>query len=113
MMTPLMQKMAAPLALASALCHIATISVIGNMHIQLSTLWDTATGPHRALLDFGSTHDPLAMDPQLAQTVARAAALLAAARRRTANIDIDIEFIVFSHSGPLKGLDALTSYSSN
>ena len=51
MMMPPMQKMAAPLALASALCHIATISVIGNMHIQLSTVQDTATGPRRALLD--------------------------------------------------------------
>ena len=51
MMMPPMQKMAAPLALASALCHIATIAVIGNMHIQPSTLRDTPAGPHRALLD--------------------------------------------------------------
>ena len=50
-MMPPMQKMAAPLALASALCHIATMAVIMNMHIQLSTVQDTATGPHRALLD--------------------------------------------------------------
>ena len=51
MMMPPMQKMAAPLALASALCHVATIAVIGNMHIQSSTLRDTPAGPHRALLD--------------------------------------------------------------
>ena len=51
MMMPPMQKMAAPLALASVLCHIATIAVIGNTHIQLSTVQDTAMGPHRALLD--------------------------------------------------------------
>ncbi|MDA3003336.1 MAG: hypothetical protein O2998_04800, partial [Actinomycetota bacterium] len=51
MMMPPMQKMAAPLALASALCHVATITIIGNMHIQLGTVQDTATGPHRALLD--------------------------------------------------------------
>ena len=50
-MMPPMQKMAAPLALASALCHVATIAVIGNMHIQSSTLRDTPAGPHRALLD--------------------------------------------------------------
>ncbi len=51
MMMPPMQKMAAPLALASALCHFATITMIGNMHIQLSTVQHTATGPHRALLN--------------------------------------------------------------
>ena len=51
MMIPLMQKMAAPLPLASALCHVATIAVMMNMHIQLSTVQDTATGPHRTLLD--------------------------------------------------------------
>eukprot|EP01043_Picozoa_sp_COSAG02_P054728 COSAG02_NODE_6243_length_3704_cov_12.964494_1_plen_640_part_00 len=51
MMMPPMQKMAAPLALASALCHVATIAVIGNMHIQSSTLRETPAGPHRALLD--------------------------------------------------------------
>ena len=50
-MMPPMQKMAAPLALASALCHVATVAVMMNMHIQLSTVQDTATGPHRALLD--------------------------------------------------------------
>ena len=51
MMMPLMQKMAAPLALASAFCHVATIAVIGNMHIQPSTLRDTAAGPPRSLLE--------------------------------------------------------------
>ena len=51
MMMPPMQKMAAPLALASALCHVATIAVIGNMHIQPSTLRDTAAGPPRSLLE--------------------------------------------------------------
>ena len=50
-MMPPMQKMAAPLALASALCHIATIAVIGNMHIQPSTLRDTAAGAPRSLLE--------------------------------------------------------------
>ena len=50
-MMPPMQKMAAPLALASALCHIATIAVIGNMHVELSTVRDTPAGPHRTLLD--------------------------------------------------------------
>ena len=50
-MMPLMQKMAAPLALASALCHIATIAVMMNMHIELSTVRDTPADPHRALLD--------------------------------------------------------------
>ena len=72
MMMPLMQKMAAPLSLASALCHVATVAVMMNMHIQLSTVQDTATGPgqHRTLLDSDSAHDPLVMDP-LAQTVAR------------------------------------------
>ena len=43
-------KMAAPLALASAFCHVATIAVIGNMHIQPSTLWATPAPP-RALLE--------------------------------------------------------------
>ena len=51
MMMPSMQKMAAPLALASALCHIATIAVIANIHIQRSTLRNTAAGPHHTLLD--------------------------------------------------------------
>eukprot|EP01043_Picozoa_sp_COSAG02_P046624 COSAG02_NODE_4380_length_5425_cov_171.848104_2_plen_803_part_00 len=50
-MMPPMQKMAAPLPLASALCHVATVAVMMNMHIQLSTVQNTATGPHRALLD--------------------------------------------------------------
>lgn len=36
MMMPLMQKMAAPLPLASALCHVATFVVMMNMHVQLS-----------------------------------------------------------------------------
>eukprot|EP01043_Picozoa_sp_COSAG02_P061311 COSAG02_NODE_8214_length_2656_cov_2.452269_2_plen_313_part_00 len=69
-MMPPMQKMAAPLALASALCHVATVAVMMDMHIQLSTVQDMATGPHRALLDSDSAHDPFDMDP-LAQTVAR------------------------------------------
>ena len=51
MMMPPMQKMAAPLALASALCHVATVAMMMNMHIQLSTVQDTATGQHRTLLD--------------------------------------------------------------
>jgi hypothetical protein len=51
MMMPLMQKMAAPLLLASALCHVATVVVMMNMHVQLSTVQDTATGPHRSLLE--------------------------------------------------------------
>ena len=50
-MMPPMQKMPAPLALASALCHVATIAVIGNMHMQSSTLRDTPAGPRRTLLD--------------------------------------------------------------
>ena len=50
-MMPPMQKMAAPLALASALCHIATIAVMMNMHIELSTVRDTPADPHRTLLD--------------------------------------------------------------
>jgi len=44
-------KMAAPLALASAFCHVATIAVIGNMHIQPSTLRNTPAGPPRTLLE--------------------------------------------------------------
>ena len=48
---PPMQKMAAPLALVSALCHVATIALIGNMRIQSSTLWATPAGPPRSLLD--------------------------------------------------------------
>ena len=51
MMMPPMQKMAAPLALASALCHIATVAVMMNMHIQLRTVQDLPADPHRALLD--------------------------------------------------------------
>ena len=50
MMMPPMQKMAAPLALASALCHIATMAVIMNMHIKLSAVQDTAAGPHLSLI---------------------------------------------------------------
>ena len=34
-MMPPMQKMAATLALASALCHLATMAVMMNMHIEL------------------------------------------------------------------------------
>ena len=50
MMMPPMQKMANPLALASLLCHVATIAVIGNMHIQPSTLRGGAPdAPHRLL----------------------------------------------------------------
>eukprot|EP01043_Picozoa_sp_COSAG02_P071926 COSAG02_NODE_13345_length_1406_cov_3.267024_1_plen_74_part_01 len=51
MMMPPMQKMAAPLALASALCHVATLAVMMSMHIQLSTVQDTPAGPRRSLLD--------------------------------------------------------------
>jgi hypothetical protein len=69
-MMPPMQKMAAPLALASALCHVATVAVMMNMHIELSTLRDTPPDPHRTLLDSDGAHDPLVTD-SLAQTVAR------------------------------------------
>ena len=52
MMMPLMQKMAAPLPLASVICHLATMAVMMNMHIELSTLRHTPVGgPHRTLLD--------------------------------------------------------------
>ena len=55
-MMPPMQKMAAMLALASALCHIATMAVIMNMHIELRTVRDMPAGPHRALLDLSLIH---------------------------------------------------------
>eukprot|EP01043_Picozoa_sp_COSAG02_P067459 COSAG02_NODE_10849_length_1846_cov_1.688609_1_plen_362_part_10 len=52
MMLTLMQKMAAPLPLASVICHLATMAVMMNMHIELSTLRHTPVGgPHRTLLD--------------------------------------------------------------
>ena len=50
-MLNLLISSAALLAPTSALCHIATIAVIGNMHVELSTVRDTPAGPHRALLD--------------------------------------------------------------
>jgi hypothetical protein len=66
-MMPPMQKMAAPLALASALCHIATIAVIGNISIQPSTLRNTPAGSHRALLD--SDGDSLVTVAQMTKAV--------------------------------------------
>ena len=55
MMMPPMQKMAAPLPLASALCHVATMGLIMNMHVELSTVRDMPAGPHRTLLESVNT----------------------------------------------------------
>jgi hypothetical protein len=46
-----MQKMGAPLALVSAICHLATVAVVVNMRAELSTARDMPAGPHRNLLD--------------------------------------------------------------
>jgi hypothetical protein len=51
MMPPPMQKMGAPLALVSAICHLATVAVVVNMRAELSTARDMPAGPHRNLLD--------------------------------------------------------------
>ena len=56
--------------LASALCHIATISMVMQGRTDLGTAPGVAGGSHRYLESAEPPHDPLAMDP-LAQTVAR------------------------------------------
>ena len=66
MMMPPMQKMAAPLALARALCPVATIAVIGNMHVQPSTLRDTPAVPPRPLLESPDVDALVSVRAQLA-----------------------------------------------
>ena len=55
LMMPPMKKMAAPLALASAICHLATIAVIMDTRIRLSTVRDMPAGPHHNLLESSAT----------------------------------------------------------
>ena len=45
-------KMAAPFALASALCHLATLAVLMQTRIEPSAVWGAAAGTHRSLLQF-------------------------------------------------------------
>ena len=47
----MMPKMNAPFALASAICHLATVAVIIDTRIGLSTVHDMPAGPHRNLLE--------------------------------------------------------------
>ena len=47
----MMPKMNAPFALASAICHLATVAVIIDTRIGLSTVHDMLAGPHRNLLE--------------------------------------------------------------
>ena len=64
-------KMPSLPTLASALCHIATITVVMRGRTDLGTAPRVAPGgSHRHLESAEPPHDPLAMDP-LAQTVAR------------------------------------------
>ena len=65
-----MKHMPSLLTLASALCHIATITVVMRGRFDLGTAPGVARGSHRHLESTEPPHDPLAMDP-LAQTVAR------------------------------------------
>jgi hypothetical protein len=46
-----MGTMTAPLPLASAICHLATLGLIMNIHVELSTVRDMPAGPHRTLLE--------------------------------------------------------------
>ena len=105
-MMPPMQKMAAPLALASALCHIATIAVIANMHIQPSTLRDTPAGPHRTLLDIDSAHDPLAQTvAQLEKAVDTHGARLTAVEEHNAeDTDDDLQMQLYALSSKVQSL---------
>ena len=70
MMTNHMKHMPSLPTLASALCHIATITVVMRGRTDLGTAPGVAGGSHRHLESTEAPHDPLAMDP-LAQTVAR------------------------------------------
>jgi hypothetical protein len=66
-----MKHMPSLLTLASALCHIATITVVMRGRTDLGTKPGVAGDSHRHLESAEPpAHDPLAMDP-LAQTVAR------------------------------------------
>ena len=99
-----MQKMPAPLALASALCHVATIAVIGNMYIQLSTLRDTPAGPHRTLLDSDSAHDPLAQTVARLEKAADAhGARLAAVEKGNAELTAILNEHIEGHEGTRHG----------
>ena len=57
-------------ALASAVCHIATIAVVMRMRTDLGTAPGVVGGSHRHLESAEPPHDPFDIDP-LAQTVAR------------------------------------------
>eukprot|EP01043_Picozoa_sp_COSAG02_P068459 COSAG02_NODE_11378_length_1736_cov_5.554673_1_plen_229_part_01 len=66
-----MKHMPSALALASALCHIATIAVLMRGRTDLATAPGLAGGSHRNLESAEPPQDLPAMDPLLAQTVAR------------------------------------------
>ena len=120
-MMPLMQKMAAPLPLASALCHVATVAVMMNMHIQLSTVQDTATGPHRTLLD--SDGDSLVTVAHMNKAVGHLqdtlGSRLTAVERESSDLKALVETLTVNqtdpdHSGPAHSdggvLDAHTAF---
>ena len=66
-----MKHMPSALALASALCHIATIAVLMRGRTDLATAPGLAGGSHRNLESAEPPQDLPGMDPLLAQTVAR------------------------------------------
>ena len=80
-------KMAAPLALASAFCHVATIAVIGNMHIQPSTLRNTPAGPPRTLLEPPDGDALVSLRAQLECVRAELEAMRADKRRSDEQVD--------------------------
>jgi len=105
MMAHHMKHMPSLPTLASALCHIATITVVMWGRTDLGTAPRVAGGSHRHLESAEPPHDPLAMDP-LAQTVARLekavdahGARLTAVEQDTAQLTASLNEHMEGHAG--------------
>ena len=83
-----MKHMPSALALASALCHIATIAVLMRGRTDLATAPGLAGGSHRNLESAEPPQDLPGMDPLLAQTVARLEELVDAHGARLRAVEV-------------------------
>ena len=94
MMMPLMQKMASPLPLASALCHLATMAVMMSMHVEL-----TVTKPSTVTSITTSIHIP---DGTLARTDGSSAVIYKIVKMNNAPLSILNDFVKPGKKGEKK-----------
>jgi hypothetical protein len=97
-----MKHMPSALALASALCHIATIAVLMRGRTDLATAPGLAGGSHHNLESAEPPQDLAdlpAMDPLLAQTVARLEEAVAAVEKDNAEVKAILNEHMEGHGG--------------